>query len=62
MLESDFPKLEIDSSFRIKTWSYISAAVKFLSNFRVPVAQKAQSKLQPTCEDIQAVILFLDGI
>ena len=34
----------------------------FLNLFNFPVAQKAQERLQPTCDEIQAVILFFEGI
>src|SRR5690554_8149772 len=48
--------------FKCTTWSTISPAERFLSNFSFPVAQNLQAKLQPTCEEIQAVILVLVGI
>src|SRR5690554_7789162 len=51
-----------DKFFKCTTWSTISPAERFLSNFSFPVAQNLQAKLQPTCEEIQAVILVLVGI
>src|SRR4249920_2735315 len=49
-------------SFRIATWSYISSKVKLRLRSIIPVAQNLQVRLQPICDDTQAVFLFSVGI
>ena len=44
------------------TWSTISPGLKFFLSFNFPVAQNKQDKLQPTCEEMHAVILDEVGI
>ena len=44
------------------TWSTISATSRFLILLSFAVAQNSQFKLQPTCEETQAVVLDSVGM
>src|ERR1700712_3460648 len=49
-------------SFSIATWSYISSKVKLRLRSIIPVAQNLQVRLQPICDETQAVFLLSVGI
>ena len=44
------------------TWSTISATSRFLILLSFAVAQNSQFRLQPTCEETQAVVLDSVGM
>ncbi len=50
------------SSIASITWPQISAAVRLRTSFCVPVWQKLQVRVHPTCEEMHSVPRSLSGI